>query len=111
MSVHTHVQRTLKEIINVKKNIKVVIPENSGVTSRIYITIDDETVRVPSKAFLNAGVDVVIFTLSENDSIPTDADSILFQAGKYSISSIIAIIGMKIGKHQKIKVEGCNTSN
>ena len=34
MSVHTHVQRTLKEIINVtpkktnKKNITVVIPEN-----------------------------------------------------------------------------------
>ena len=109
-NVHTHVKRTLKDFLDNTKEIKLLIPKTTGITSRLYLTIDDETVRVGSNAFLQGGIDVCIYALTEKDSISPDCFEQIFESGKYSESSTMAIIGMRIGRIQDIKVKGCNPS-
>lgn len=110
-TVHTLTQKTFKDILDITVDTKVCIPKTTGLTSRIYITIGEETVRAGSRAFLNDGIDVCIYELTENESIPHDCFVQIFQSGRYSVSSMVAIMGMHIGRLQDIKVKGCNTSN
>jgi len=109
MSVHQLCASTLKNILVKTKDVHVRIPATTGITSCIYITIDGETVRVGSNAFLSAGLDVCIYALTEKDSVSGQEQ--IFKKGTHAISSMIAIIGMKIGRIQDIKIKGCNTSN
>lgn len=107
-TVHQLCARTLKNILVKTEDVHVTIPTTTGLTSRIYITIGDETVRVGSNAFLSAGIDVCIYALTEKDCVSGSEQ--IFKKGTHSISSMIAIIGMKIGRIQDIKIKGCSTS-
>lgn len=69
-TVHQLCARTLKNILVKTEDVHVTIPTTTGLTSHIYITIGDETVRVGSNAFLSAGIDVCIYALTEKDCIP-----------------------------------------
>lgn len=103
--------KALKNILNLKKDIKVLIPKKKCITSCIYIIIENVTVRISSQEFIKSGIDVCVYSLKESEEISTDCFEQIFKDGKYSFSSIVAIISMSISKIQGFTVKGCNTSN
>lgn len=110
-TIHQMCAKTLENIFDPNKEIKISIPKLKSITSSIYITIDDKTVRAASRAFLNSGMDVCIYELDENATIPENCFEQIFKIGTHCKTSIVAIICMRIGVLQDIKIKGCSTSN
>jgi hypothetical protein len=101
----------LTHIFDPNKELKISIPKLKSITSSIFITIGDKTVRAASRAFLKSGMDVCIYELDENATIPEKCFEQTFKIGTHCKTSIVAIIGMRIGKLQDIKIKGCGPSN
>ncbi len=93
------VKKTIEQFLDKTKKVTVYIPKTTGC---FFVKVGETTMKFRSKK--TSPIEPT-GDLPENDVFVHT-----FEEGSTAIDGMIALIGFYIGKHQNIKIKGCNTA-